>query len=151
FHAWAPDSRSIAFTRGRAGRADIFTIAVNGETAESRLTNDTVNDGPDYSPDGRFIYFDSYRSGTAQIWRMKPDGSDPEQITEDDNSNSSPHVSPDGKAVAFLSQSAADGGPLKEESPDGSDIHPTSLRVITAADGLIRTIASFQGSRGSFS
>src|SRR5581483_1172431 len=101
FHAWAPDSQTVAFTRGSAGKADIFTIPAAGG-AEVRLTSDTVNDGPDYSADGKLIYFDSARSGTTQIWRMKSDGSDAEQITADGAANSSPHVSPDGKTVAFL-------------------------------------------------
>jgi TolB protein len=144
FHAWAPDSRTIAFTRGSAGKADIFTISVAGGT-EIRLTNDTINDGPDYSPDGRFIYFDSWRSGGLQIWRMQPDGAEPEQMTDDENLNSSPHVSPDGKAVAFLSERS------RQASNDSTDIGDTSLKVIAAADGLIRTVASFQGNRGSFS
>jgi catechol 2,3-dioxygenase-like lactoylglutathione lyase family enzyme len=144
FHAWAPDSRTIAFTRGRAGKADIFTAPVEGGT-EVRLTNDTVNDGPDYSPDGKFIYFDSWRSGGLQIWRMQPDGSAPEQITDDGSLNSSPHVSPDGKAVAFLSE------PSGQATTDGPEIGATSLKVIAAADGLIRPVASFQGNRGSFS
>jgi Tol biopolymer transport system component/catechol 2,3-dioxygenase-like lactoylglutathione lyase family enzyme len=139
FHAWAPDSRTIAFTRGSAGKADIFTVAVEGGT-EVRLTSDTLNDGPDYSADGKFIYFDSWRSGGLQIWRMQPDGSAAEQITDDDNLNSSPHVAPDGKTVAFLSQPS-----------DSPDIAAASLKVISAADGLIRTVASFQGNRGSFS
>ena len=30
FHAWAPDSQTIAFTRGGAGKADIFTIRTTG-------------------------------------------------------------------------------------------------------------------------
>jgi TolB protein len=144
FHAWAPDSRTIAFTRGSAGKADIFTIPVEGG-AEVRLTRDTVSDGPDYSADGKFIYFDSWRSGGLQIWRMQPDGSAPEQITDDDNLNSSPHVSPDGKAVAFLSE------PPGQATTDGPDIGATSLKVIAAADGMIRTVARFQGNRGSFS
>jgi TolB protein len=146
FHAWAPDSHSLAFTRGSAGKADIFTIPIEGGI-EARLTDDTINDGPDYSPDGKFIYFDSWRSGNLQIWRMQPDGSALEQITDDDNFNSSPHVSPDGKAVAFLSEPAGPGQ-ARGESPD---IGATSLRVIGAGDGLIRTVASFQGNRGSFS
>jgi catechol 2,3-dioxygenase-like lactoylglutathione lyase family enzyme len=138
FHAWAPDSQTIAFTRGSAGKADIFTIPLTGG-AEVRLTNDTINDGPDYTPDGKLIYFDSSRSGTTQIWRMKPDGSAAEQVTDDGAVNSSPHVSPDGKTVAFLSQ------PLNS----GEALDDCALNVLGTADGLVRTIAEFQGNRGS--
>jgi catechol 2,3-dioxygenase-like lactoylglutathione lyase family enzyme len=140
FHAWAPDSQTIAFTRGSAGKADIFTIPTAGGT-EVRLTSDTVDDGPDYSPDGKLIYFDSSRSGTTQIWRMKPDGSAAEQVTDDDRVNSSPHVSPDGKTVAFLSQ------PLNSDQ----NIGDAALKIISTGDGLIRTIVEFQGNRGSLS
>ena len=140
FHAWAPDSRTVAFTRGSAGKADIFTVPLAGG-AETRLTSDTLNDGPDYSPDGKFIYFDSARSGTTQIWRMKPDGSAAEQITDDARLNSSPHVAPDGKTVAFLSQ------PLDS----GQGIGDAQLKVFSTFDGLIRTILDLQGNRGSLS
>jgi len=169
FHAWSPDSRTIAFTRGSAGKADIFTIAVSGGP-ESRLTSDTVNDGPDYTPDGRYIYFDSSRSGSTQIWRMGTDGSEPQQITADDNLNSSPHVSPDGKALAFLSQppwtlrnSARSGSPLTPSpAPLGSSartlsapprdnaIGPIALKAMGFDDGLIRTVVEFDGNRDSF-
>jgi hypothetical protein len=141
FHAWSPDSQTIAFTRGSAGKADIFTVAVTGGT-EVRLTRDTLNDGPDYSPDGKLIYFDSSRSGSTQIWRMQPDGSGAEEVTADDNINSSPHVSPDGKTVAFLSQPVEGGG---------FGIGDAALKVFGVNDGLIRTLATFQGDRGSFS
>jgi TolB protein len=139
FHAWAPDSRSLAFTQGKAGKADILTVSTDGGT-ERRLTNDTLSDGPDYSPDGKYIYFDSARSGTTQIWRMNPDGSQPEQLTDDAGINHSPHVSPDGKAVAFLNQAG----------PESNEIVPTALQVISSTDGQIRTVAHFQGNRGSF-
>jgi TolB protein len=139
FHAWSADSRSIAFTRGSASKADIFTIPATGG-AESRLTQDTINDGPDFSPDGEFIYFDSSRSGTTQLWRMHLDGSQPEQITDDANQNSSPHVSPDGKYLAFLSQPAN----------AGTGVGDAALRIMAFGDGLIRTLVNFQGDRGSF-
>ena len=141
FHAWSPDSQIIAFTRGSAGKADIFTIRASGGP-ETRLTSDTVNDGPDYTPDGKLIYFDSARSGSTQIWRMKADGSEAEQITaEDSNINSSPHVSPDGKTVAFLSQPASEGS---------LGIGEASIKVFGVHDGLVRTVTNFQGDRGSF-
>jgi TolB protein len=139
FHAWAPDSQTVAFTRGKAAKADIFTIPLEGG-AETRLTSDTLNDGPDYSPDGKFIYFDSLRSGTSQIWRMQRDGSAAEQLTDDGQDNHSPHVSPDGKTVAFLSQ------------PPHSDqaIGEVALKVLSTGDGQIRKVVDFEGNRGSF-
>jgi Tol biopolymer transport system component len=140
FHAWSPDSGTIAFTRGSADRADIFTVPAQGG-AEVRLTRDTVNDGPDYSADGKYIYFDSSRSGMTQIWRMRIDGSGAEQLTDDDHRNSSPHISRDGKTIAFLSQ-----------PPDAaSGIGAASIRLMSLADGQLRTLVSFQGDRGSFS
>ncbi len=138
FHAWSADSRTVAFTRGSASKADIFTIAAAGGV-ESQLTRDTINDGPDFSPDGQFIYFDSTRSGKTQIWRMRPDGSQPEQITDDDNQNSSPHVSPDGKNLAFLTQ----------PGNAGAGIGDAELKIMAFNDGLIRTLARFQGNRDS--
>ncbi len=139
FHAWSADGRIIAFTRGSASKADIFTIAASGG-AETQLTRDTQNDGPSFSPNGEFLYFDSSRSGTSQIWRMHPDGSDPEQITDDDHRNSSPHVSPDGKHLAFLSQ----------RTDAGDEIGDAALKIMDFHDGLIRTLVDFQGNRGSF-
>jgi hypothetical protein len=140
FHAWSPDSKTIAFTRGSAGKADIFTISASGGP-ETRLTRDTLSDGPDYTPDGKSIYFDSSRSGSTQIWRMRSDGSEAEQITNDNHINSSPHVSPDGKTVAFLSQ---------PESEGSRGIGAASLQVLTVHDGSVRTVATFRGDRGSF-
>jgi TolB protein len=140
FHAWSADSQTIAFTRGSAGKADLYTVPAAGGT-ELQLTSDSVNDGPDYSPDGKFIYFDSSRSGSTQIWRMQPDGSAPEQLTDDEHVNSSPHVSRDGKTIAFLSQ----------PPNSGSGIGPASIKVMATGDGLIRSVVDFLGYRNSFS
>lgn len=139
FHAWSPDGKTVAFTRGSASYADIFTVPAAGGP-ETRLTRDTLNDGPVYSPDNQYIYFDSSRSGTTQIWRMRPDGSDPEQITDDDSLNSSPHISPDGNTLAFLSQPLGAHGRLG----------PAAVRVMRLGDGLIQRVVELSGDRGSF-
>ena len=139
FHAWSPDGKTVAFTRGSASRADIFTVPTTGGP-ETRLTRDTLNDGPVYTPDGQFIYFDSSRSGSTQIWRMRPDGSEAEQMTDDDRLNSSPHISPDGNTLAFLSQPPVAHGRLG----------PAALRAMRFDDGFIRTVVELEGDRGSF-
>lgn len=140
FHAWSPDSRSIAFTRGSASKADIFTVSAAGGKAR-QLTHDMINDGPDYSADGKFIYFDSSRSGQTQIWRMRTDGDAAEQITDDDCRNSSPHPSPDGRSLAFLAQPPG----------SGDAISAAAVKVVTLSDGLIRTLTHLHGTRDSFS
>jgi len=140
FHAWSPDGKVIAFTRGSASQADIYTIPAAGGP-ETRLTHDTVNDGPVYSPDGQYIYFDSSRSGTTQIWRMRTDGTGAEQMTDDGFLNSSPHISPDGGTLAFLSQPPGHAG----------GFGPASLRVMRFEDGLIHSVVELRGDRGSFS
>jgi hypothetical protein len=140
FHAWSPGGKTVAFTRGSASRADIFTIPAAGGP-ETRLTHDARNDGPVYGPDGQSIYFDSSRSGATQIWRMRPDGSEAEQISDDDFLNSSPHISPDGGALAFLSQPRLHGGGF------GSAV----VRVMRFDDGLIQSVVALRGDRGSFS
>lgn len=140
FHAWSPDGKTVAFTRGSASHADIFTIPAAGGP-ETRLTYDSVNDGPVYSPDGQYIYFDSSRSGTTQIWRMRSDGSQAEQITDDDSLNSSPHIAPDGTTMAFLSQ-----------HPGNANGHGlAALKVMRFDDGLIQRVVGLQGDRASFS
>jgi TolB protein len=138
FHAWSPDSKTIAFTRGSASKADIFTVPAGGGEAR-QLTHDTINDGPDYSADGKIIYFDSSRSGRTQIWRMHTDGSAAEQITDDDCRNSSPHLSPDGKSLAFLAQPPG----------SGEAIGAAAIKIVTLSDGLIRTLTQLQGNRDS--
>ena len=140
FHAWSPDGKTIAFTRGSASHADIFTIPAAGGP-QTRLTRDTRNDGPVYSPDGQYIYFDSARAGTTQIWRMGTDGSQAEQISDDDFLNSSPHISPGGGALAFLSQ------PPRQGRGRG----PAVVRVMRFDDGMIQSVVQLRGDRGSFS
>ena len=141
FHAWSPDGKSVAFTRGSASHADIFIIPAAGGAA-TRLTSDTVDDGPVYSPDGQYIYFDSSRSGATQIWRMRSDGSQAEQLTDDDSLNSSPHISPDGMTLAFLSQ---------HPGQHAGGYGPAVVKVMRFDDGLIQSVVGLKGDRGSFS
>jgi TolB protein len=139
FHGWSADGTTLLFTRGKVAAADFFTVPAAGG-AETRLTSDTRNDGPEFTPDGKYIYFDSSRSGSSQIWRMNADGTGAQQITDDGMVDQSPHVSPDGKTVAFL-QMAPDGG---------TGLQDASIQLLSVSDGLVRTLTRFQGNRGSF-
>ena len=140
FHGWSADGATLLFTRGKAAAADFFAVPAAGG-AETRLTTDTVSDGPEFTPDGKFIYFDSSRSGLSQIWRMKSDGTGAEQVTDDGMEDQSPHVSPDGQYVAWLQKTP--GNPAA--------VQDVSIQLLSVKDGAVRTLVRFQGNRNSFS
>jgi TolB protein len=140
-HGWSPDGKTLAFTGERNKNFDIYTIpAAGGE--EARLTTaEGLDDGPDYSPDGQWIYFNSVRTGHMQIWRMHADGSGQEQVTKDATNDWFPHISPDGKLMVFLAY-----GPEVTGHPPNQDVE---LRLMTLADGTIRTLARLFGGQGT--
>ena len=142
FHGWSPDGKTIAFTSIRGGNEDIYTIPAAGG-AEKRLTHSGLNDGAEFTPDGKTIYFNSNRSGTMQIWRMHPDGSGLQQVTDDNHDNWYPHISPDGTSMAFLSYSEGVG---VAGHPENKDV---ALRLMSLADGHIRTLVKLTGGQGT--
>ncbi len=145
WHGWSPDGQTLSYTARREDNYDIYTIATDGSTSESRLTvAEGLDDGPDYSPNGQYIYFNSERSGTMEIWRMKSDGNEQQQITNDAYQNWFPHPSPDGKWIVFLS--------YQPEVPSGS--HPANkqvmLRLLPAdGKGKPRVLARLLGGQGT--
>jgi TolB protein len=139
FHGWSADGNTLLFTRGKAAAADFFLVPAAGGP-EKRLTTDTLHDGPEFTPDGKYIYFDSSRSGSSQIWRMKADGTGAMQITDDGMEDQSPHVSPDGASVAWL----------QLKPGNGTGAQDASIQLLSVKDGVIRTLHTFQGNRGSF-
>jgi TolB protein len=142
FHGWSPDGKTIAFTRpDHKGGGNIFAIPADGGAEKALTTGSGISDDPDYSADGKWIYFNSDRGGSMQIWRMQPDGSGAEQVTRDEYGNWTPHPSPDGQSVLILSY------------PKGVTGHPTNadiaFRVLSVADGKIRTVVEVVGGAGS--
>jgi len=144
WHSWAPDGRTILFTRPDrvAGGINIFSIRTDGHDEKPLTSGTGTSDDPDFSPDGRYIYFNSDRSGTMQIWRMHADGSAPEQITSDEMVNWTPHPSPDGKSIVFLSYEKGTPG------------HPSNknvmLRLMSLNDRKVKVLVNFVGGSGSF-
>ncbi|MGB8261113.1 MAG: DPP IV N-terminal domain-containing protein [Terracidiphilus sp.] len=142
FHSWSPDGRTILFTRFKEGSLNIYAIPAEGGQERALTTGTGVSDDPDYSPDGRYIYFNSDRGGgTMQIWRMKADGTEPEQMTRDERNNWTQHPSPDGKSVLILSYRQEDTGHKANKD--------VALRVLTPADGKLRTIVEIVGGEGT--
>ena len=132
--SWSPDGKTLIFSRRMQDRVGIYTIPAAG--GEEKLLVSTASGGfAEYSPDGRYIYFNSNVSGPMEVWRVGPDGSQPEQLTHDGAGNWCPHVSPDGRSLAFITTA----------QQDSFAAVPVALRVLTLADGQIRTLAKFLG------
>jgi TolB protein len=141
FHSWSPDGRTILYTRGTKDGLTIYSIYVDGGPETALTSRNGVDDDPDYSPDGKYIYFNSDRWGGMQIARMLPDGSQVEQVTFDDFKNWTPHPSPDGKSIVFLSYD-----PSVVTHAANKDI---ALRILSPADGKIRTLVNLVGGDGT--
>lgn len=143
-HGWSPDGKLLTFTGGRDGNYDIYTVPSDGGEEIRLTTEESLDDGPEYTPDGNYIYFNSNRSGSMRIWRMKADGSEQEAVTNDDFHDWFPHISPDGKSIVFLSF-------LKEEVESGD--HPfykhVYLRIMPVDGGEPKVIAYVYGGQGS--
>ncbi|MYD44183.1 MAG: amidohydrolase family protein [Gammaproteobacteria bacterium] len=80
---------------------DLYTLPVEGGTAE-RLTSGLGFDSqPVYSPDGSMIAFISDRSGSENVWVMHSDGSGARELSDaaKDAELMSPSWSPDGSHV----------------------------------------------------
>lgn len=141
WHGWSPDGATLAYCASRAGEFDIYTVPVGGGVETRLTTSEGLDDGPDYSPDGKSIYFNSDRSGKMHIWKMNVDGSEQTQLTNDEFNNWFPHPSPDGRWVVFISFAGdVEGHPANQD---------VSLRLMSLADGEIRTIAKLFGGQGT--
>jgi Tol biopolymer transport system component len=102
WHGESSDGKFIVYCAPRNDNYDIYKMSVDGGEEIRLTTEESLDDGPEYSPDGKYIYFNSYRSGMMQIWRMKPDGSEPEQMTFDAHSNWFAHIAPNNQVATII-------------------------------------------------
>jgi Cdc6-like AAA superfamily ATPase len=115
--SWAPDGKTLAFTRVDGETSDIYTVDLE-TSKERRLTDAERAEHPSWSPDGRRIAFQWKKSeGTRNIGLMNADGSN---LTFH-NEGSDPSWSPDGRLIAFVMRSKESSGlyilNLDDDSP----------------------------------
>ncbi|MGH7568235.1 MAG: hypothetical protein ACREL9_04560 [Gemmatimonadales bacterium] len=105
--AFAPDGKTLAFSRALEEGTDIYTINLRDNCCLQRLTVGRFSDNlsPTYSPDGQRIAFVSTRPGLPQVYVMAADGTDQQLFAPFDygvtGSSNGPEWSPDGQSVAF--------------------------------------------------
>jgi TolB protein len=104
---FAPDGRTMLFSRSDEGGTDIFAYDLDRDCCLQRLTSGRFADNlsPTFSPDGRRVAFVSTRAGAPQIYVMSADGTGQELFAPFDygvtGSSNAPEWSPDGRSVAF--------------------------------------------------
>jgi eukaryotic-like serine/threonine-protein kinase len=71
---FSPDGGRVAITMFGSASTDIWVYHVARNTF-TRLTNEGVNERPEWTSDGRYVVFISTRDGKTGIWRQPADGS----------------------------------------------------------------------------
>jgi Tol biopolymer transport system component len=136
--SWSPDGMRIAFTSGRDGAQELWTVSPDGSGAK-RLTGSggAKPYNPEWSPDGReVLYYLEKGDNKDQIWIIGADGTGATNLTHDEEHNIFPGWGPKGtlifsvkgKVVTMLrsggpkTEIAGTSGSWARVSPDGTRI-----------------------------
>ena len=92
FPDWAPDGSPVAFDRGPAGSADIYTMKPDG-TDQTKITTGGVEQEASFSPEGTQIVYSSFSSGDGDIFKTDLAGNTT-QLTSDPLRETTPDWSP---------------------------------------------------------
>lgn len=94
----SPDGRHLVFDL----MGDLYTLPIDGGTAEVLTRGMPFDAQPRYSPDGRQVLFVSDRDGGMNVWTIDVNTKETKQLTKGKISNyQSPEWMPDGKYVVF--------------------------------------------------
>lgn len=98
---WSPNGDRIAFTSGRDGDAEIYTMKPDGSDVKQLTHNDYADATPAWSPDGTKIAYASSPGEYADIYTMNADGTGKTQVTDAPETDEFPSWSPDGSEIVF--------------------------------------------------
>lgn len=101
---FSPDGRRIAFTSGRPGHPEIYTMDADGTNVDLltplEFGENAYRASPDWSPDGRTVAFQSRIAGVFQILTIGLRDRGLKQLTSD-GQNEEPSWAPDGRHLVF--------------------------------------------------
>ncbi|MEP6620097.1 MAG: hypothetical protein ABJE47_12305 [bacterium] len=101
---FSADGRHIAFTSGRPGHPEIYTMDADGTNVDLltplEFGENAYRASPDWSPDGRSVAFQSRIGGIFQIMTIGLRDRGLKQLTSD-GQNEEPSWAPDGRHLVF--------------------------------------------------
>ncbi len=103
-----PDGSAVVFEL----LGDLWSVPLDGGTAEPLLTGPSYDSQPALSPDGEWIAFVSDRDGHDNLWIARADGSEPRKLTslgQRSSSMLSPTWTPDSRYV-LATRTGRNGG-----------------------------------------
>ncbi len=100
YPAPSPDAGQIAFCY----QGDLWTVPVDGGTAQRLTVHEAIESYPVWSPDGKEIAFSSDRFGNTDIYIMPLVGGGPERMTYFSTDDRMCDWSPDGRTLFFTSR-----------------------------------------------
>ena len=102
----SPDGRRIAFTSGRVGHPEIYTMDADGTNVDLLTPIDggtgAYRVGADWSSNGQSVAFQSGQGSKAQVMIISLRDRGTRQVTSD-GANEDPSWAPDGRHLVFVS------------------------------------------------
>ena len=102
---WAPNSKELAFVKGRGKDSDIHIVSIETGKARPFTTDGKENRNPSWSNDGDWISYSSRRGSwfvdTSYLWRQPVRGGKAVRANKEKHLLRPPVASPDGKWAAY--------------------------------------------------
>ena len=122
YPTWSRDGRSLIYSRGQAGRTDLYRRPADG-TGSATLVygTDQAQWDIEFSPDERLAVFRQNDSLTGRdLWLLDVATGEAVPLLVTDNQERAPAIAPNGKLLAYVSDQSGDSEVYLRTFPDTS-------------------------------